>query len=159
MDVLLKKLFEVIGDPVIIAVILAFGITIGVLWRLFAKQRRYLCVKTKCVKVPLKPGCLNRARAWAAEINGRADEAMATLRDEEVFIESVFLDSTPDGDFLIYYMRAKNFERAREVSSQSPRPIDAFHQQFKQDCWAEGRHLEMLIDLTNHDAHESARTT
>ena len=114
-------------------------------------------VKTKCVKIQLKPDCLERARAWAAEVNGRSDEALATLRDEDVFIESAFLDSTSDGDFLIYYMRAKSFDRAHEVSSQSAHPIDTYHNQFKQDCWAERRHLELLVDLTNHHANESDR--
>ncbi|MBI4469735.1 MAG: hypothetical protein HY650_10485 [Acidobacteria bacterium] len=42
MDTLLEKLLEVIGDPVIIAVVLAFGITIGVLWRLFTKQHEFI---------------------------------------------------------------------------------------------------------------------
>ena len=114
-------------------------------------------MKTKCVKIQLKPGCLERVREWAAEVNNRSDEALATLRDEGVFIESAFLDSTTDGDFLIYYMRGTNFERAQEASSQSQHPIDAYHKQFKQDCWSERRHLEALINLTNHAAYEFDR--
>lgn len=105
-------------------------------------------MKTKCIKIKLKPGCLDRVRAWAAEVNRRSDEALATLRDEGVVIESVFLDSTDQGDFLIYYMRAADFVRASEVAAHSTHPIDAFHRQFKQDCWAESRQLEPLIDLT-----------
>jgi hypothetical protein len=42
MDVLLKKLLEIVSDPIIIAIILAFGITIGILWRLFAKQHEFI---------------------------------------------------------------------------------------------------------------------
>jgi len=104
-------------------------------------------MKTKCIKIRLKPGCLERAREWAAEINRRSDEALATLRDEGVSIESVFLDTTGEGDFLIYYMRAIDFEHAKEVVSRSTHPIDAYHQQFKQDCWDERQHLELLVDL------------
>jgi hypothetical protein len=104
-------------------------------------------VKTKCVKIRLRPGCLNRAREWAAEINRRSDEALATLRDEGVFIESAFLDRTSEGDFLIYFMRALDFDRAKEVAAQSPHPIDAFHKQFQQECWADRQRLELLIDL------------
>jgi hypothetical protein len=95
----------------------------------------------------LKPGCLDRVRAWAAEINCRSDEALATLRDEGVVIETAFLDSSAEGDFLIYYLRAADFARASEVIAQSTHPIDAFHRQFKQDCWAETRQLDLLIDL------------
>ena len=107
-----------------------------------------LFVKTKCIKIRLKPGCLDRVRTWAAEINRRSAEALVTLHDEGVVIESAFLDSTGEGDFLIYYMRATDFVRASEVAGQSTHLIDAYHQQFKQDCWAETRQLESLIDLT-----------
>lgn len=105
-------------------------------------------MKSRCVKIRLKPGCLNRAREWAAEINRRSDEALATLRDEEVIIESAFLDSTSEGDFLIYYMRAADFDRSKEVMSRSTHPIDAFHRKFKDDCWDERKPLELLIDLS-----------
>ena len=105
-------------------------------------------MKTKCIKIKLKPGSVERARTWAAEINRRSDEALATLRDEGVFIESAFLDSTREGDFLIYYMKARDFDRAKEIMSQSQHPIDAFHRQFKEDCWAERKPLELLIDLS-----------
>ena len=70
------------------------------------------------------------------------------MRDEGVVIESAFLDCTSEGDFLIYYMRAADFLQASEVAALSAHPIDAYHQQFKVDCWAETRQLEPLIDLT-----------
>ena len=107
---------------------------------------------TKCVKIKLKPDCLDRARAWAAEINARSEEALATLRDEGVSIESVFLDHTSDGDFLIYYLRAADFDVAQSATGASRHSIDAFHAEFKKDCWAEGRRLELLVDLSDDPA-------
>ena len=104
-------------------------------------------LETTCVKIRLKPGSLPRVRAWAQELTRRADETLATLRDEGVWIESAFLDSTPEGDYLIYYMKAESLERARAVVQQSPHPIDAYHQQFKQDTWESRRPLETLLDL------------
>jgi hypothetical protein len=94
---------------------------------------------------------VERARAWAAKINHRSDEALATLRDEGVCIESAFLDSTNEGDFLIYYMRALDFDHASKVTSQSKHPIDAFHKSFKEKCWAERTRLELLIDLATSE--------
>jgi hypothetical protein len=108
-------------------------------------------VKTKCIRIKLKPGCADRAGAWAAEINRRSDEALATLRDEGVSVESAFLDQTSEGDFLIYYMRALDFDHATEVTSRSKHPIDAFHKQFKDECWAERTRLELLIDLSTNE--------
>src|SRR6266571_2815942 len=58
--------------------------------------------ETKCIKVKLKPGSLERVREWADELNRRKEEALETMRDEGVIVESAFLDSTAEGDFLIY---------------------------------------------------------
>jgi hypothetical protein len=106
-------------------------------------------VETACVEVQLKPGSVERARAWAAELRSRAEEVLATLRDEGVVIESVFLDERSDGDYLVYYMKARSLDQAREVVQRSPHDIDAFHQQFKRQTWVAQRRLELLIDFEN----------
>lgn len=104
-------------------------------------------MKTRCTKIKLKRGCVEHARAWAAEINGRSDEALATLRDEGVVMEAAFLDQTSEGDFLIYFMRAEDFDQAGTRAKSSGHAIDAFHKQFQGDCWEDGTKLERLIDL------------
>jgi hypothetical protein len=106
-------------------------------------------VETSCAKVHLKPGSLDRVRAWAAELNRRGDEVLATLRDEQVVVESVFLDQTSDGDFLIYYMKAQDLEDASQTARQSEHDIDAYHGQFKRDTWESQKPLELLIDFEN----------
>ena len=97
------------------------------------------------MRVRLKEGSLGRVRDWAAELNARRDEVLATLRDEGVRIESVFLD----GDTLIYYMRAESIEQAREVYAHSTHAIDAYHQRFKDETFDEQTALELLIDFEN----------
>ncbi|HEX2910125.1 MAG TPA: DUF6176 family protein [Chloroflexia bacterium] len=104
-------------------------------------------METRCVKIKLKPGSLERVRAWAAELNRRPDEVLATLRDEQVIVEAVFLDSNSDGDYLIYFMKAVSFEHAYTVVQKSPHPIDAYHEQFKRDTWDGSKVLETLIDF------------
>jgi len=103
--------------------------------------------ETRCIKIKLKSGSAARARAWGAEIMGRRDEALATLRDEGVVAESVFLDSTDEGDFLIYYMKAESFERAGAALRASPHAIDAYHKEFMDDTWEAKTRLELLVDL------------
>jgi|SRR5579864_1728690 len=103
--------------------------------------------ETKCIKVKLKPGSLPRVRAWADELNKRREEALATMRDEGMVVESAFLDSTTEGDFLIYYMKAKSFEQATAVVKQSMHAIDAYHQAFKQETTESDTPLELLVDL------------
>ena len=62
-------------------------------------------------------------------------------------METVFLDQTSEGDFLIYVMKAESFERAKEVFQKSVHAIDEYHRNFKSECWEDGKKLEMLIDL------------
>lgn len=102
---------------------------------------------TRGIKIKLKPNSLERVREWARIITERKDEALATLRDEDVILEAVFLDQNSEGDFLIYVMKAADFEKAREVVKKSVHAIDEYHQNFKKECWLDGERLEMLIDL------------
>ena len=99
--------------------------------------------------IKLKPGSLNKVREWVKTINQRRDEALATLRDEGVSIESWFLLSREDGDYLVGYMRSKDFDRANSAVEQSLHEIDAYHQQFKRDTWERDsrEELELLVDL------------
>jgi arabinogalactan endo-1,4-beta-galactosidase len=103
--------------------------------------------ETRCVKIKLKPNSIEKVRTWAKTINERKDEALATLRDEGVVLETVFLDRTTEGDFLICLMRAENFERAKKAVQKSVHAIDEYHQNFKKECWMDDKKLEMLIDL------------
>ena len=102
-------------------------------------------METVCVKVRLKPGSLPRVQAWAAELNNRRDEVMATLRDEGVIVESVFLD----GEELVYYLKARDVAHAQAVYARSQQAIDEYHRQFKDETFAERRTLELLIDFEN----------
>ncbi|MGI8555578.1 MAG: DUF6176 family protein [Pyrinomonadaceae bacterium] len=105
--------------------------------------------ETRCVKIKLKDNSLEKVREWAKIINQRKDEALATLRDEGVILETVFLDQTAEGDFLIYLMKAESFEKAKETVNKSVHAIDEFHQNFKRETWEDGKQLELLIDLEN----------
>jgi L-rhamnose mutarotase len=102
-------------------------------------------VETVCVRVRLEPGSLPRVREWAAELNARRDEVLATLRDEGVRVESVFLD----GETLVYYLKADSVDKARDVYAGSQHPIDAYHQRFKDETFAERTQLELLVDFEN----------
>ena len=106
-------------------------------------------METVCTKVRLKPGSLGRVREWTTELRTRSDEVLATLRDEGVVIESVFLDSDERGDFLVYYMKAQSLGEAHAVVQSSPHPIDSYHQHFKVDTWQSRTPLELLVDFEN----------
>lgn len=103
--------------------------------------------ETRCVKVRLKPGSLERVREWAETINRRKDEALATLRDETVVVESVFLDRVGGEDFLIYFMKAESFEQSVAAAQKSTHAIDVYHRSFMESVRVDGARLELLVDL------------
>ena len=106
-------------------------------------------METICVKVKLRPGSLELVHEWADELRSRADEVLATLRDEGVVVESVFLDSNEQGDYLVYYMKARSLSAAREAAERSSHPIDAYHERFKAHTWESRSSLELLVDFEN----------
>jgi len=104
--------------------------------------------KTLCAKIKLKPNRLERVREWAKTVNEtRREEALATLRDETVIIESYFLDSTPEGDYLIAFMKVESLDKSRQAVEKSTHDIDRYHQEFKRDTWESQQRLELLVDL------------
>lgn len=70
-------------------------------------------------------------------------------------MESVFLERTPEADFLVYYMKAADLDRSHQVARASNRPIDVYHRQFKEETWASVTNLELLVDLENLEGRPS----
>lgn len=101
--------------------------------------------------IEIKPNSLERVEEWATTLNERADEAISTLRDEGVTIESWFHLSLDSKDYLLCYMRADSIKKAHEVVKLSPHAIDKYHQQFKKDIWVNGKTARLLVDLVNGD--------
>ncbi len=104
-------------------------------------------LKSFCTRVRLKPNSIPKVREWAEELNSRKQEALETLKDEGVYIESAFLEQTSEADFLIYYMRMESMEKAKAAVAKSAHPIDAYHKQFKIECWESREELELLVDF------------
>lgn len=108
-------------------------------------------LKTIGAKIKLKKDSIPEVHAWAQELNRRIKEAMETLRDEGVYLETVFLDRADDADYLIYFMKVVDAKKAGKIAQKSKHAIDAFHKQFKKDCWIEKQPLELLIDFDRYE--------
>ena len=101
-----------------------------------------------CTRIALNPGSLPLIREWARTLaDDRRPEAVATMIEEGVTVESYFLESGPEGDYLIAYMRADSLERAASVASSSDHDIDRYHQEVKQRAWGKRTSLEPPVDL------------
>lgn len=104
-------------------------------------------MKTKCILVKLKKGSLERVNEWAAMLNSRKNEVIETLKNEGVVLETVFLAQIRAEDYLVYFMRSEDFDKAHRVGKNSLAAIDAYHQKFKADTWLERAELNNLIDF------------
>ena len=100
--------------------------------------------------IELKPNSLERVEAWAQTINERIDEAVATLKDEGVQLESWFHLSLDGKDYLLSYMRTDSLVKAQDTVKNSTHTIDEYHQQFKKDTWLSGTRARLLVDLVNN---------
>jgi hypothetical protein len=106
-------------------------------------------LKSGCVKIKIKEGKLPKVYEWKEYPNNNAEEVIQSLRQEGVFIESVFLDKQGDDHYLIYYMKLKDHEIAKAAFNQSKLNVDKYHAQFKMEVFESGHELELLIDFIN----------
>lgn len=104
-------------------------------------------METVCFRVKLKAGSLEGVRKWFQTLRERSAEVIQTLEQEEVYIESVFLDKIGNDDYIIYYLRAKDIAHARLVTQKSTLPIDVYHKECKQNYCVENIKLEPLLDF------------
>jgi tRNA(adenine34) deaminase len=105
-------------------------------------------MKSICVRIALKENSIDSVREWFQTLMDRREETLESLRNEGVIVESAFLDRQPDGDFLIYYMRTKNIEKAMAVFQNSNLAIDAYHKDCKRKYCGTSIRLEQLLDLS-----------
>ncbi len=97
--------------------------------------------------IELKPNSMGIVEDWTKTINGRIEEAVATLEDEGVLIESWFHLCLDGKDYLLSYMRAESIQKSSEVFKNSEHDIDAIHQQFKNSAWGAHTSAKLLVDL------------
>jgi uncharacterized protein DUF6176 len=72
----------------------------------------------------VRPGKLDRLKAWLAEAKERADEIRETFAHEGVSHEQGFLLETNEGPLLVYAVECEDYDAALEAFSRSKLPID-----------------------------------
>jgi hypothetical protein len=100
-----------------------------------------------CGRIKIKEGMLKEVRAWFQTLSNRKEELLEAFASEGVELESVFLEHTSEGDFLIYYMRQDDIEKVYEALAKLQFPVRLFHV----ECWKKYCEqctvLEPLFDL------------
>ena len=112
-------------------------------------------MEVSCILIELKPDSRARVEEWAAHISANRAEAISTLENEGVTIESFFSLSISGKDYLICYMRAGSMEKAHNAVANSISKIDAYHKQFQKDTWISGNRAELIFDLSRISNEQS----
>jgi hypothetical protein len=95
----------------------------------------------------VRPGELDRLRAWLAEAGQRADEVRETYRQEGVHHEQAYFLETADGHVLVYAVECDDYEAAREAFLKSVRPIDVEHRRIMPELTDGVLELRPALDI------------
>lgn len=106
-------------------------------------------MEVECIKIKLKPDAIDIVREWAARLNKEMEVVKELLRNEGMALESVFLDQSSDGNFLVYYLRSSNLKKSREISRASKHPLDAYHRDVMSKIGIESTRLTCLLDASS----------
>jgi len=104
-------------------------------------------VEVACYRIQLKPGSVSAVREWSARLRSEIAEVRKLLKNEGMALESAFLEQSPQGDFLVYYIRSTNLKKTREVSQDSQHPIDVYHREVMKRITASAVELECVLDV------------
>jgi hypothetical protein len=104
--------------------------------------------ETQCLKIKLKPGKTEAFLNWASSLPERRDEVRKALESGGVITEQIFLERGPQGDYLIFYMKAESLARANIAFTESTLPLDIETKKVIAETWeTEGiRGLEVIVD-------------
>lgn len=102
--------------------------------------------EVSCYRIKLNPGSVPLVRQWAARLNSEMAELKILLKNEGMSLESVFLEVSSDGEYLIYYLRSPDLKKTHEVAQASQHPIDIFHREVMKKVCGELTELECLLD-------------
>jgi hypothetical protein len=97
--------------------------------------------------IKLKAGSEVRVEEWRSTIASRLDEGAATLKDEDVQVESWFTIEIGGEKYLLWYLRAKSIKWVFEVSQELKHPIDKFHYALMAEIAAANIFAVPLIDM------------
>ena len=105
-------------------------------------------MQTSAGLIKLKTGSNRDVQEWKETLERRREEAVQTLIDEGVEIESWFQVGIDGDQYLLWYMRSEAIERAHDAFAESTHDIDAFHAQIMKKITDKMISTLPLIDLT-----------
>jgi len=88
-------------------------------------------MKVALSRVLVKKGKSERVDEWMKTLNDRMKEALLTLKDEKMYVETIFREKIGEDDFLYWFTIQR--EGGTHVT-ESNHEIDHLHIEFKKEC-------------------------
>ncbi|SEB21298.1 DUF6176 family protein [Bacillus nitratireducens] len=88
-------------------------------------------MKVELTRFKVKQGKSQRVDEWMEMLNEHIDQVLLTLKDEKMFVETIFREKRKDGEFLYWY--SIQGEGGIHVE-QSSHEIDKKHLEFWYEC-------------------------
>jgi len=105
-------------------------------------------METQCLKIKLKDGMKGRVREWCKTFTNHPD-LDEVLEKETVVVESLFLEERENGDYLLFYLKAKSLQQANEFLTTVQHPLNELSLNFMKECWEmdQVEELELVLDV------------
>lgn len=79
---------------------------------------------SECMRIRLKPGMTEHFVTWARQVPNRTVEVAECKNDQGILAEHIFLERSNEGDFIIFYCKAEDMAKTREMFQKSKRRLD-----------------------------------
>ncbi|MGB8062222.1 MAG: DUF6176 family protein [Candidatus Sulfotelmatobacter sp.] len=105
--------------------------------------------QSECIRIRMKDGMTDKFVEWAKQVPKRMDEVKASMAEQGVLEQHIFLERSSDGDFIVFYWKVEDPAKASATFRQSKRKIDLEMIEMIETTWDRSQvyRLELVIDL------------
>ncbi|HKP95280.1 MAG TPA: DUF6176 family protein [Fibrobacteria bacterium] len=103
--------------------------------------------ETQLLKIKIRPGKTAAVVDFLRSLRARKDLSLEALRREGMVVESMFLERREDGDYLYYYVKARDLAQANQVNMAATDALTMEIRSFVSETWDHIVSPEPLLDL------------
>lgn len=107
--------------------------------------------------IKLKPNSADKVSEWKANVDRLHSEALQSIENEGVSVESWF-EAEIDGEhYLLAYVRCDDLKKAQQAGQESKLEIDQVHFDFMRETWVKGSAVKfkLLVDLDANSVEQA----
>ena len=91
--------------------------------------------QSTCMKIRLKPGMTEVYLDFTKQVLNRKDELTASLKEQGIIAQHIFLERSPNGDFIFFYLKSEDLAKTRDTLYSSKRKIDLEMREMVDAAW------------------------